>query len=324
MAFEQVIEAYGDKLIGLGGGGSESAGHVIVDQSGTELAQEPNMTFVDAHLSDNSTDESTDIEIIQSVSESDWENVTEDGLYDVDIAGAEIGSASDEYVEVEADGNTTYGTLIGNIYTNADLTKIDENSYIMIDSELLRIDRKDTTEIYFTTSYIDSSEGFIRQVILRSNGAYTQRKLDNIFKSYTNDNAPDGTKITLYYGNKSAVIDLQTTANRCLYDVENEVTVKQKIDTLVTYEDFTFTQSDGATMTSGDVGSRGFQCSKDLSSYVAQGLTPISATIIYCTGSDGYHPLAILDVPTLYLNGYRTKTTAQSNCKTIVRVMFTK
>jgi hypothetical protein len=40
----------------------------------------------------------------------------------------------------------------------------------------------------------------------------------------------DDTKITLYYGNKKAVVDLQTTANRCLYD--DNTTVKQKIDGL--------------------------------------------------------------------------------------------
>lgn len=215
-----------------------SSGHKIIDQSGTELTQEPNMTFLDSHLSDNSTDESTDIEIIQSVSESDWENVTEDGLYDVDIEGVDIGPASDEYVEVTADGVKTYGALLNELYSLADATKITKDSYIVRDNggtsfkfEITRIQnnnfaftmsRVSGNSCSVTTLWINNSSSLV-QVIDASTGGTTSSTETSVVLA-------SGTKITLYYGNKYSVIDLQTTANRCLMsDGEN---VQQKLDNL--------------------------------------------------------------------------------------------
>lgn len=63
-----------------------SAGHTIVDSEGTEMTAQPNMTFKDAHLTNNTTNESTDIEIFKDISESDFDDLDEtdpanDGAY---------------------------------------------------------------------------------------------------------------------------------------------------------------------------------------------------------------------------------------------------
>lgn len=202
--------------MGQGGGG----GHTIVDQSGTELAQEPNMTFLDAHLSDNSTDESTDIEIIQSVSESDWENVTEDGLYDVDIEGVDIGPASDEYVEVTADGSKTWGTLLAELYGKIDRTKLTYGvTSLVYNANVYVLCRVSSSEFVFTQPYVASNGTLDFEMRRLTADASTCVAVENNNGSVTvktNQTVSNGTKITLYYGNKYYVIDLQTTANRCL------------------------------------------------------------------------------------------------------------
>ena len=61
-------------------------GHTIVDSEGTSMSPQPNMTFKDAHLTNNTTDESTDVEIFKDISESDFDDLDEtdpanDGAY---------------------------------------------------------------------------------------------------------------------------------------------------------------------------------------------------------------------------------------------------
>ena len=72
---------------------------------------------------------------------------------------------------------------------------------------------------------------YIVSILLKSDGI-TYQYYDTTVHDISSNVVTSGGKITLYYGNKKATVDLQTTANRCWYDVENEVTVKQKIDDL--------------------------------------------------------------------------------------------
>ena len=198
--------------MGQGGGG----GHVIVDQSGNALDQESNMTFLDAHLSDNSTDESTDIEIIQSVSESDWGSVTEDGFYDVDIAGADIGPASDEYVEVVADGVKTNSQLLDELYALVDNDKISTLSYISRGDARFRFSRIVSGYYSFFETYGNTSSDIVDYLNLKSSGSTLSYFQNGTPDDVSGNHPASGTKFTLYYGNKYSVIDLQTTANRCL------------------------------------------------------------------------------------------------------------
>lgn len=89
MAFEQVIEAYGDKLIGLGGGGSSSAGHTIESSDGTDMSPQPNLQFADAHVTNDSTNNRTKVEVVNEITQSDFDDLDEtdaanDGLYSID------------------------------------------------------------------------------------------------------------------------------------------------------------------------------------------------------------------------------------------------
>ncbi len=86
----------GNTTVNLTGGGS--GGHVIEDQNGTDMTQRANLQFADAHLTDDSVNDRTEVEVIEEVTAQGWEDATEDGLYSVDggsafvpITGAEIG-----------------------------------------------------------------------------------------------------------------------------------------------------------------------------------------------------------------------------------------
>ena len=199
-----------------------SGGHVIVDQSGNALAQEPNMTFVDAHLSDNSTDDTTEIEVIKSVTEQQWESATEDGLYDVDIQGAEIEPASDEKVEVTASGTEKWGAFANRLFAEIDTTKIQEGSYLTITTSsvisILPFVRIANGKYCFSQYRLTdaNTEDAVTIWLADSDSKYYGLQNGTITDYTTYGQPLNGTKLTLYYGNKSAVIDLQTTSNRCL------------------------------------------------------------------------------------------------------------
>lgn len=201
-------------------------GHTIVDSDDTDMTQRVDLQFADAHLTDDPTNEKTVIENIKSVTEAQFESATEDGLYDVDVEGAEIGEISEEYVEVTADGVKTVSTLLNELYALIDRTKIGENSQLVqisgnditcfefarIRSDRINfysIDQADTTTLY-TTEYsvrATNSTGYNWNVGV--NGTSSVSNLASVILS-------SGVKYILYYGTDKAVVDLQTTANRCL------------------------------------------------------------------------------------------------------------
>jgi len=208
----------GDIASAISGGGGGSGGHTIQNASGTNMPQEPTMQFTDSHVSDDSTNEKTVIENIKSVTEAQFESATEDGLYDVDVEGAEIGEISEDYVEVTADGDKTWATLINEIYNDLDFSKIKDNSYIITDGndyQILRLDYVYGNSAIFTNNIVATNVNRTISITVSSN---SERWVDNngtITNSSSNKPTKD-TVITLYYGTDKAVVDLQTTANRCL------------------------------------------------------------------------------------------------------------
>lgn len=217
------------QLIGTSGGG-----HVIVDQDGTSMPQEDAMQFLDSFLTDDSLNGRTVVENIKSVASADYSSETEDGMYLItDGEGAVIEPASYDKVEVTADGVKTWAQLITSIDYDSD--KITTNSYIVAEGFVL-------TLTHFSNGYpvFTSVLGYfgvnVRTIFLHT-GSYMEYVASNSYSTnnYSNNVPSNGTKLTLYYGNKKATVDLQTTANRCWYD--SSKTVKQKLDE---FENHTF------------------------------------------------------------------------------------
>ena len=194
-------------------------GHVILDQNGNALDQEPNMQFVDAHTSDDSVNAKTIIENIKSVTEAQFESAPEDGLYDVDIDGAEIGEISEEYIQVKGNGVKTRGDLLAEIYSQIDFDKIKENATINQNGAVFTLSSLSTNSVTFTLSAIATNKLYTSMIRIASSCAAYDSAVDGNSYTRTDDLPtviPSGYKITLYYGNDKAVVDLQTTANRCL------------------------------------------------------------------------------------------------------------
>lgn len=75
----------GDVLTALG---ADSGGHVIKNQTGTDLAQEPALQFKDAHTSDDGVNSKTVVQVAKTVTMAQWlalpTDGTADGFYIVD------------------------------------------------------------------------------------------------------------------------------------------------------------------------------------------------------------------------------------------------
>lgn len=59
------------------GGGGGSGGHTIVDDSGTALTQRTNLQFNGAYSEDNSTDDTTEVNVVREMSQAEFDQLTE-------------------------------------------------------------------------------------------------------------------------------------------------------------------------------------------------------------------------------------------------------
>ena len=63
------------------GGGSGNGGHIIENQSGTDMNQRSNLQFLDAQAADDSTNDRTKIEIVKELQDESELASQPDGLY---------------------------------------------------------------------------------------------------------------------------------------------------------------------------------------------------------------------------------------------------
>lgn len=107
MAEEYVLEAYGSKIIG-GGGGSSSGGHTIWNKIKTILTQRSNLWFKDAKISDDTTNQATTVEVIQTITKDSFDLLptdgTADGFYEIDD---DESSYLDKTISLENDQENT-------------------------------------------------------------------------------------------------------------------------------------------------------------------------------------------------------------------------
>lgn len=200
-------------------------GHTIQGADGTNLAQEPTMQFADLHTSDDSAHLKTVIQAVKAVIQSDYSSETEDGIYLVtDGDGAVIEPASEDYVQVVADGVKTYQTLLYELYSAIDYSKLTPSASLVIgvigDEHVNIISRVNQYNIRFgriSSGATDDVKVYAIQINnVLANCHYTSGNvIRNTYDSYDSTVPTSGDKLTLYYGNKKATVDLQTTANRC-------------------------------------------------------------------------------------------------------------
>lgn len=125
--------------IETGGGGGGSGGHTIVDDSGTALTQRTNLQFNGAYSEDNSTDDTTEVNVVREMTKAEFDELTEaekTGLINItDITGGNddrfqpvIYSTEEREIGVWEDGKPLYEKT----YHNSSIT-IASNTELTID-----------------------------------------------------------------------------------------------------------------------------------------------------------------------------------------------
>jgi hypothetical protein len=225
-----------------------SGGHTIIDQSGQTMPTKSKMQFADSFVSDDDVNGKTVIENIKEHStKADYDNATEDGFHVIDDGeDAVIHPSSDDYVEVTADGVKTRGVLLNELFALIDSSKVTDSSMLDIGGAVFQISIIVNSEYRFGSLGVDlNSNTFLTTAIVNASNSKCERiTIDSNasaqYRDLTTNKPSNGTKITLYYGNKKAVVDLQTTANRCLMpDGETTVASALTVKTLNINESIT-------------------------------------------------------------------------------------
>lgn len=130
-----------------------------------------------------------------------------------------------DYVEVVADGVKTYGTLLNELFTQVDMTKVKSDSTLQVAESVFHlyvIDKNTPALRFFRVAEVSASSYDLTAIILRASsvvrGAHTTSSAST-FITLTDDIITSGKTITLYYD--SATLDLTTRASNCVYDNSN-------------------------------------------------------------------------------------------------------
>ena len=206
------------------------SGHEILDADGTSMAQEDSLQFADSFVSDDDVNGRTVVENIKEVLPADYDSTTDEGIIVCDDGeDAVIHPSSEDYVEVTADGTKIYGTLLNELYALIDFNKVSKNAILTLNGLIYNPIIVQNDGCYFSRTGIDNNLPAVYEIGVRESNSYYNYYQNNQYTNRTNDTVPVGTKLTLYYGNKKATVDLQTTANRCLL-TDGETTVADVVE----------------------------------------------------------------------------------------------
>jgi hypothetical protein len=132
---EEIFFDNNDTRISIGGSGG---GHVIQNPAGTNMAQEPNMQFKDARITDDSTNKKTVVEVVDEKTLAQFNDLpltgSADGFY---VIGDGQGGSGINASEINYD-NTDSGMTATDVQDaidelNADMTMVDITSQITQD-----------------------------------------------------------------------------------------------------------------------------------------------------------------------------------------------
>ena len=88
---------------------NDAGGHTIENPAGTDMTQRANLQFADAHLTDDSVNDRTEVENIKDITSADYANATEDGFYNVtdeldeELTAADIPYDSNDSIKEKID-----------------------------------------------------------------------------------------------------------------------------------------------------------------------------------------------------------------------------
>ena len=207
-----------NETINLTGGGGGGGGHTIENASGTSMTQRDGLQFLDAHLSDDSVNDRTKVEVVKETTEVafdalDETDVDNDGFYVYEDADGTILDASQvaygsgtvadaltqETVSVTADGVKTYKMLFNELFALVDFSKITVRSMLTVAGGLFTLMgfTVNTQLIFILYDYNTSNNqsNGIKATLKASDSQYHVQNQGD----YSNSVASNGRVITLYY-----------------------------------------------------------------------------------------------------------------------------
>lgn len=179
-----------------------AGGHELVNASGSTMTQRSKMSFPDSHLTDDSGNNQTIVDIVKEVTTAQWNNATEEGLYYINDKPDSIITAE----QVAYDENNSVGDILG-----GDTLKFEVGTfpitYNSVSGNVVGIKATNTSSNRYTIIGTELSSGVLGQgtFVYNSWNGVTER-LD---KKWT------------YLGDKTgtAEIDLPSTWNELLIQI---------------------------------------------------------------------------------------------------------
>ena len=161
--------------------------------------------------------------------------------------------AVEDKVEVTSISGDTFKSILNRLFGEVDISKITQDSTLVINNEIFTLQSKTSTELIFTLCAIgNDSRQYVRTFILNTTNSHYMYGVINYGAQAmaVADYADELVYATfsLYYNSASIKADFETHANKCMMP-DGTTNVAQAIDEgLVDYDSITITQDAGGTV----------------------------------------------------------------------------
>lgn len=193
------------KAVDFGSGGGGSGGHTILDDSGTSLTQRTNLQFKGAYSEDNSTDNTTEVNVVREMTKAEFDELTEEekkGFINVtDVTSGEedkfqpvIYSEDEREIGVWTDGKPLYERVVD---LGSD-TNISYDTWTLTTVSISEVDRlvliqglNSAGTAYYGDLYGGNNNGYL-QLLTGRNGTYVSVRYLIFRYTKTTDQAGSG------------------------------------------------------------------------------------------------------------------------------------
>lgn len=140
--------------------GTAKQGHIVQNDNGTDMTQRSKVQFVGVYTEDDATNDRTKVNIVRPMTKEQYEALTpaqkKGFIRTTDEPDNPLNVR--EYVEVVADGEKTYSSLLSSLYALLDLSKVTESTVLLIGSTIYHLAQRGTSLVFsFTTVAYDGA-----------------------------------------------------------------------------------------------------------------------------------------------------------------------
>ena len=157
-----------------------AGGHELVNASGSTMTQRSKMSFPDSHLTDDSGNNQTIVDIVKEVTTAQWNNATEEGLYYINDKPDSIITA-----EQVAYGNGNVKQALDGKYYSGSLDDLKTTGFYGIDVSASSNAPSDVPNASKCNVTVNDSSGLITQTLYYTSVAvYVRRFYNNAWNAW--------------------------------------------------------------------------------------------------------------------------------------------